>query len=146
METGITFDELEALCSEMSRQRDIIDRIAEEKKEEEKILAELEKKLLVLFEKLGKTSYQSKEGTFGVSHRMSVRLPASPEAKAEFFGFLRSKGVFDNLATVHSATLNSFYKAEFEAAKERGEGIDFSIPGIDAPTINQIVTFRAVKK
>lgn len=145
MESEVTVNELEELCAEIAKQRDVLDVIDAQKKEENKKLIEFENKLLEMFRSLGKSSYPSKVGTLSVTHRMSVKLPANPEDKKAFFTYLKDRGLFEDMVGVHSATLNSFYKAEFEAAKDRGEGLDFALPGINTPTINETVSFRAAK-
>jgi hypothetical protein len=137
--------ELEGLCDQIAVARLKTEEAAALKKAADQVVDGLELKLLEVLTNLGKTSYQSRAGTFGITHRMSVRVPSMPDDKKAFFEYLQSKGVFDQMATVNSATLNAYYKAEAEAAAQSGQGMEFSIPGIGEPTINQIVTFRRSK-
>lgn len=110
---------------------------AEVKKEED-----LELKILEVLKEEGKDSYKSEFGTVSISHRTSFKVPQSPEDRVLFFNYLKDKGVFDNLITVNSATLNSFCKVELEQAIEKGEALDFAIPGILPPTVGEIISFR----
>lgn len=143
---SITFDEVETLCARIADQRAVVEKASAAKKVEDKILEELELQLMEKLKQLDRKNFQSKLGTFSISHRVSVKVPSTPEEKAAFFDYLRQKGVFEQMVGVHSQTLNSFYKAEFEAAKDRGEGLDFSIPGLQPPTVMETLSFRAAKQ
>jgi hypothetical protein len=96
-------------------------------------LTELQTKLLAYMEQFDKTSYKSKFGNIIRAQKSSVKVPKDPEAKALFFKYLESKGIKDDILTVNSQTLNSFYKAERDAAIAAGAE-EFSIPGLEAPT------------
>lgn len=139
---SVTVQELETICEEIANQRKKVDAAEVVKKGENQILADLEKRLLAVFTAEGKTSYQSKVGTLSVSYRASFKTPKEDSDREAFFSYLKEKGVYDRLITVNSQTLNSFCKQEMEAATERGEGLDFSIPGIESPTLNEVLSFR----
>jgi hypothetical protein len=141
----VTMAELEGLCKEIAEQRMVCDQVAAVKKEQDRLLDDKEKKLLDLLRLLEKDSFKSNVGTFSVSHRLSVRVPGNAEDKQAFFDYLKARGLFDQMITVNSQTLNSFYKAEFEAAKESGEGMDFAMPGIGEPSISETISFRKSK-
>lgn len=141
----VTLNDLEALCAQIATERSICDQISAVKKEQDRKLEDQERKLLDLLRALEKTSYQSKVGTFSVSHRLSVRIPGTPEARTAFFDYLKNRGLFEQMITVNSATLNSFYKNEFEIAKEQGDGMDFEMPGIGEPSISETISFRKAK-
>lgn len=86
-------------------------------------------------------SYKSPHGTCSLSFRTSVKIPRTAEDREAFFSYLKSKGLYDTMIGVNSQTLNSFYKSEIEAAKERGDA-DFNVPGISEISVNQILSFR----
>lgn len=67
-----------------------------------------------------------------MKEKTSVKVPKSPEDKAAFFGYLREQGVFDDLATVNSATLNSWYRAELEVRRASGKSEE--VPGLGSVT------------
>lgn len=83
-------------------------------------------------------------GTFYIRSQFSVKTPKSPESREAFFSYLKNKGAFDDLITVNHATLNAFYNAELEAARESGVE-DFKIPGLDDPTLYETVNMRKAK-
>lgn len=89
-------------------------------------------------------SFKSSHGLVVRSLRYSIKTPKSNEEKVAFFEWLnKEKGreVYWAMATVNSQTLNAFYKAEMEAAKEAGT-FDFSIPGLGAPEAQPILSRR----
>lgn len=143
MMSMITFDEVEYLAVKVQEARAKVAEIGKTKKEAEDELDRIENKVIEILEKLDKTSYQSKVGRVGITARTSVKLPATPEDKQKFFDYLREKGLFENMITVHSATLNSYYKAEFNSAMEKGE--DFDIPGIGEPQLSKSLSFSQAK-
>ena len=97
-------------------------------------LTEAQNKLLAFMEQFEKTSYKSKFGNIIRAQKTSVRVPKDPDSKAAFFKYLDKKGIKDDLLSVNSQTLNSFYKAEKEASIAAGAE-EFSIPGLEAPTV-----------
>jgi hypothetical protein len=142
---SITFEEVEGLCSQIAAQRGKVDELEAAKKQENEKLDFLEKQLIETLKKLGKTSFNSKSGGFVISYRTSFKVPATPEARLAFFDYLKQKGIFEGMISVHSATLNSFCKKELEAAQDRGEGLDFAIPGIEPASVQEILSFKKPK-
>jgi len=63
----------------------------------------------------------------------SVTTPKTSEEKQALFEFLQSKGIFLEIASVNSQTLNSFYKSLAAEAEEQGN-YDFKMPGVGEPT------------
>lgn len=143
MSNDVTIGGLEDLSAQIAAQRDVIDEMSAAKKLEEKKLYSLEQKMLATLEAIGKSSYQAKVGTLYISNRKSVKVPATPEDREAFFNYLRERGIFEKMITVHSATLTSYYNAEFDEAV--AEGRDLEIPGIGEPTITQSIGFRTAK-
>ncbi|MBK8455632.1 MAG: hypothetical protein IPL34_20340 [Thiofilum sp.] len=86
-------------------------------------------------------NYRGPDGLISVSHKTSVRTPKTTEDKEAFFAYLRDKGVYDMMISVNSATLNSFYKQEFENAVLNGNE-NFTIPGLNEVTLTPSLSFR----
>lgn len=137
---SIKVSDLENLAKDIATQRELCDQAAAAKKELDKELERLENKMIEVLNALDKSSYDAEVGKFIISHRTSVRVPSNPEDKALFVEYLKQKGIADQMLTVHSATLRSFYQSEFDAAKERGD-LDFTIPGLGEPTITETLSF-----
>jgi hypothetical protein len=91
-------------------------------------LQEIEKDTAHFLENEGLERYVGKEGTFMWRHVSSYKVPKDTESRREFFDYLKEKGLYENLITVNSATLNAFARAEEE---EHGDELDFQIPGIE---------------
>lgn len=137
----VTVKDLETISQLIKEQREKVDQVKEDLKHENHRLSGLESRLIGILEELGKTSYESAVGRFGISHRSSVRIPNGDD-RERFFSYLKDIGEFDSLITVNSQTLNGWYKQKLEAAQEAGTLMDFTVPGIDAPTIAQTLTFK----
>jgi hypothetical protein len=88
-----------------------------------------------------KDSYKTQFGQIIKKKNWSVATPKTPEDRAAFFDYLKQKGIFDEMVTVHSKTLNSFVSQELEAAKESGD-IDFKVPGIGEPKIFESIAMK----
>ena len=130
---------VEDLVSRLAAKRQEIDIIARSKKVLDDELATLETQALEALKTMEKTSYSANSGTIFVQHRTSVKVPQDA-ARAAFFEYLKVKGLFENMITVNSATLNSFYKTELVEAVDAGNA-DFEIPGL-TPSIMEVLSFR----
>lgn len=75
-------------------------------------------------------------GTVYTIQRLSYKVPKTPQERCEFFNHLKDKGIYEDLITVHSQTLNSWAKKEIEVAKEMG-ATDFKIPGLGEPNYSE---------
>ena len=143
--SSVTVNELEEIIKQYSILRAEIE---EEKKlmgEKTKALDELEGKIMATLKEIGKTSYKSEHGTISRVEKWRVNLPATPEEKAAFSEYLKSKELFEKMYTFNSNTLNSFYMEEWEQAKNSGDPMDalnFRVPGINEPKMHEIISFR----
>jgi hypothetical protein len=77
--------------------------------------------------------YVEGHGLLHTVDRFTVPVPKTIEQKKQFGKYLQEKGIFWELMSVNSATLNSFHKTELEAAISRGD-VDFKLPGIGDPS------------
>lgn len=138
---SITVDQLTRQCQKIADLRWEESQLSMTKKKVTEELELAEKEMLEMLNQSGLKNFKSPVGTVSISHRTSVKTPKTEEDRQAFFEYLKSKGLYDTMISVNSATLNSFYKAEFEEAKERGDD-DFEIPGIKEVTIDQNLSFR----
>lgn len=140
MEKEITVKELEDLCArafakkqEIEAQEEVVSKLKAE-------MEEMKAKLTQHLNDFDKTSYESAFGKIYTSQIMTVPIPKTPESKKEFFEYLKDKGL-DNMITVNSQTLNSWYRTEYKLAQEEGN-INFKIPGLEEPFVKQTISFR----
>ena len=64
--------------------------------------------------------------------KISVQTPKTPEEKQALFEWLKERGLFVEMVSVNSATLNSFFNSEADKAAEKGN-FEFRIPGVGEP-------------
>jgi hypothetical protein len=139
-----TLTDFQSLCKAIWAQRIKVDEMASALKIETCLLEMLKAKVLAYME----ASEIEKQhvpgfGTLSVQSMFSVRVPTG-DRKAEFFEYLKECGTFEDLATVHSATLNSWYQQELEQAIAEGRD-DFRAPGIEEPKIVKRLNMRRGK-
>jgi hypothetical protein len=147
VETGteaVTIGQMKDLAAKIVELRKREAEVDRQKKELAQELDTTERQMLSNLEASGLTQFRAGEGLFSVSHRTSVKVPKEPEDRAAFFKHLQDEGLFNDMITVHSATLNSYYKSKLKEAQEKGLD-DCQIPGIGEVTINQILSFRSAK-
>lgn len=140
MSNDITVNELKEMCAKVVEKRKITDEANDVYKAHKEELDQLEDLLLMVMEKLDLKTFKSDERMFIRTEKESLTIPQGDE-KIAFFDYLKSVGHFEALATVNSATLNSWYKEENKAAKERGEPYA-AIPGLAIPTLRIGLTVR----
>jgi len=138
----VSVKELDELCKSMADQRAKIAEIESVLTEHNKELQRLEAKAVEYLDHLGRDSYKSPNGAIGFREQWRFNMPASPEAKQEFFNHLKEKGIFEQLITVHSQSLNSYARGEMKLAEEEGTIMEFKIPGLEAPKLYKSLTFR----
>jgi hypothetical protein len=138
-----SISEMNDLASEIAALRDREKELADAKKLITENLEAKESRVTELMIENQLTSYKAPAGLLSVGFRTSVRQPQG-EDQGKFYAYLKEKGLFDSMISVNSMKLNSFYKEEFELAKERGED-DFSIPGLTEVKLNPTLSFRRTR-
>jgi hypothetical protein len=76
-------------------------------------------------------------GTVYRKKSFSVKVPKDPSQKSALFDWIKNnKGeeVLQNMLSINSMTLNSFYQAELEVAKEAGN-INWRMDGVSEPEV-----------
>lgn len=139
-----TLQEFEKICAQAFEIRAGIDVLEDRVKDEKKRLEEFENKIAAILEAHEKQSYQSAQGTVYIHEVTSFKLPEGAENKKLFFEHLKKKGIFEDMVSVHSKTLNSYCKKEMEAAIEQGN-VTYKVPGIEDPVTIKDVRFRKAK-
>lgn len=103
-------------------------------------LEEVEKEVINALKANNRTKFEA-EGValVYITTKEVYTTPKTPEQKDEFFGYIRSKygpEVLTGMLSVNHQTLNSFANKETEADPT------LNIPGLDAPTSVETLTFR----
>jgi hypothetical protein len=94
---------------------------------------EVSMKAAAMLEGQGLDKFHAPSGTFSYKYEESYRVPKTPENREKFFAYLRAKGIYEEMISVNSQTLNSFAKTEEKNALDDGN-FDFKIPGIEKGT------------
>ncbi len=123
---------------EIWKQKKIVDELKDRLKEEVGQLEEKKREALKKLEAAELDKYNVPGfGTISRVKKFSVRVPKDRESKKALFKYIhdtRGEDVLENMLSINSATLNSFYKEERKEAIDRGD-IDWCIPGIDEPEV-----------
>jgi hypothetical protein len=136
-EIGGTDNEVQA--GELTKLKRLVDVLAEQRARIEaqklqlsdltKVETGLEEEIKLMMSAADLERFDGSNITVFLKEKTSVKVPREPEKKGAFFGYLREQELFDELATVNSQTLNSWYKQEIEV--RRSKGLSEAIPGLD---------------
>lgn len=138
---SISIQEMEERIKIMSDLRGKEKELSDAKK---KVTEELERVEIALIETLnaeGLDNFRGSLGTISVTHKASAKLPRTKEDREAFFSYLKELGLYDDMVSVNSNTLVSFYNSKMEEAKQMGN-VDFKIPGINEVKIRETLSFR----
>ncbi len=138
----MTVAEFDGLVKTMFEKREEIEALEELSKDLNKQLQELQGKAVVALKERGESSYKTQYGTVSIMERWRVNLPQTDEDKKAMFGWFETQGTFWQYATINSNSLNSIYMKEWEAAKERGEGMTFKFPGLGDAKLHETLSMR----
>ncbi len=143
METNeITVQQLKDKLETIYKQRELIDEEKSRLREKESTLDALEFEALNILESLNLKSFDFGSAVAERRVRESVKVPHN-ENRELFFNYLKEKGIFESMVTVHSNTLNSWFKAEREIAVQEQRFLN--IPGLEAPVASNILAIRKKK-
>ena len=136
-----TIKDFESVCEAIANKRLEVDAKKIELSAINSQLEELEAKAQAMLETNEIDSYKSAHGTVYLSTYESVKMPQDLEAKEQFFSWLKSKGLYDEMVSVNSQKLNGLYRKEKEAEMEKGN-MFFTIPGLGEPVVSPRLGFR----
>ena len=140
-ETNLGLADMNQLIKKLAELRSVKREIEQKLSDTNKELDELNKSLIDILMANELTSFKSASGAISITQHFSASLPQG-ENKLIFFDHLKKIGEFDKLASIHSATFNSWVKNEYEQAQTKGI-MEPSIPGvIDVKTLFRI-SFRS---
>ena len=141
--TEITVEQLDGMVANYKAKRDIYEAAKKVSTGHYHELETAETSLQAALKAMGKKSYKVDGiGTFTRVMKEVITTPKTLEAKRSLFGWIGEKygpDVLDDMVSINHAKLNSFYRQEAEKEKENPA---FAIPGLDAPTAVENVSFR----
>jgi len=134
--------EFDALCTQAFEQRAKIKEMEDALGAEEAKKKAIERQILSLMEHFEKEKHHLKGyGLIYTESRFTVQTPKTLDDKRLLFGHLKERGIFDEMVSVNSQTLNSYYKTEMEAAIGRGDS-DYQLPGVGEPNHMKTIKFK----
>jgi hypothetical protein len=145
MTPSVTVADLDSLIEKLAEQEKKSEEHSLAGKDINKELMRLEGQVVAHLKELGREDYLSPLGKVSIKQKWRVNMPADDHAKRLLFEHLRQREIFDKFATVNSNSLNSLFMKDWEAAKERGEGMEFTMPGIEAPKLFEALDFKQKK-
>lgn len=138
----ISIEVFQKLGEELFELRELKQKFEDETSKVSEKLEAKKRELLTIMEKAGLDNQRiAGLGIVYTQSKFTVSMPKDPEKKKDFFNYLREKGIFEDTVTVHSNTLNSYYKTEMDNAIEAGN-TDFKIPGLDEPKLVKTLNMR----
>lgn len=137
----LPFSDVNNIASALLHTKANIERLKQELDQENEVYEKLSNDFMDRLELSGIESLKINGHTFYTNTKESVRTPKTDEDKKLFFDYLKEKGLFDQMISINSQTLNSLYKSMSEEALEKGI-VDFRLPGIDEPTIYKQLRIR----
>lgn len=105
------------------------------------VMNKLCEQVLQIFEVADLTSICAHGFSFSKKELESVKVPKTKEAKEQLFKFLLDKGIFYDVVSVHSQTLNALFRELSEQAAQSGNA-DFRLPGIEKPSSFTMLKIR----
>ncbi len=141
----VTVRELDELLEKMAAKEKEIDALSATLTEHNKEFNRLKFRAVDFLKELGRDGYTSPAGDIKMVESWRVNLPATDQDKLALFDFLKTRGLFEKYATVNSNSLNALYKADWEEAKAKGEGMTFTMPGVGAPKLDRVPKFKVAK-
>jgi len=145
-DTGeVTVQSMDELVAKAFAKRAEIEKRKEELTALNKELNNMQAEIVGKLRALGRENYKTEQGTVSIVENWRFNLPQDTEAKKAMFKHFRAKGGDEMLfryATVNSQAYNAFCLAEWDEAKERGEGVEYRAPGGSAPQLFETIAMR----
>lgn len=142
----VTVAELDTLTQYLFDMRDYVESIEAYVSELNKATARVKMAAVRYLKELNREDYPAERGTIRIREQWGVKLPDSEEKKALFLNHLKERGIYERYVTVNAASLKALYNSDWEAAKKRGEGMEFEMPGIEPPTLYEDLGMVAARK
>ena len=137
----LTISQLNDLCLQFKSLKDSKKELEDQVKEFEALIGVVQSKILAQLEANNMTQHRGEFGLIHVTKRAQVAQPETMQDKAQFFDYLRERGIFMDLVSVNSNTLKSWVNEQMENQAQAGN-FTFSIPGLKPPTSYKTIGLR----
>lgn len=99
--------------------------------------------VISLLEAAKMDEFPSEYGKFSLDPQSTLSFATVD--KSLFYPYLKAKGDFEALATIHAKTFLGYYNREEKKAIEEGRGMEFSMPGVPEPKIYTKLKYKKPK-
>lgn len=141
-EQAVTLEQMDQIVKEYRAARDEYEKAKKVSSEKYALYEQAEAKLINTLKASNKKSYKlDGVGQVTITSKNVITVPKTTEDKRSLWSWIKDKygvDVLDNMLSIHSQTLTSFYNQEAEANKSNPM---FNIPGIAAPTAVESLRF-----
>jgi len=140
---SITVEALDGIVKDYLVAREAYEAADKVKKEKNAVYEALENKLMTTLKAAGKKTYKvDGVGAATVVSKSVITVPKGNGEKRLLWDWISNEygvDVLDDMRSIHSGKLTSWYNQEVERNKDNPL---FSIPGIDAPTALEYLSFK----
>lgn len=140
MSEQITLEELKELCFKMFKQRAEVAKIKEHKTAQEKILKEMQDKIIFHLEGHELKTFDTGMGKVTRKNQPYAKIIDKEALTKE----LKDRGIFEDMITYNATKMDSWYKEEMEKAKEE-MNLDFKINGMEVSSNRVSLSVTQVK-
>ncbi len=137
----ITISTLKKKCESLIALRELKDKISEDLKGVNAEIDAIEVTILNILKENAMPNFKSELGTFSVKNNKSITQPEDSIAKRKLFMYLTEQGIFEEMVSVNSRTLNSWATKEIEAKEAEGV-FGWVPPGLKPATEYQSLSVR----
>jgi hypothetical protein len=140
----ITAQEIKDAVKRLRDLRESLAKLEEQAKPLNEEKDALQAKLTLMLREINEKSFKCEFGTVTRVTKHTVTLPDG-ENKQAFFNYLKERGVFEEMATIHHSKLNSYFNEQREIAIESGDvdaALNFSLPGIGESKAFETIQLR----
>lgn len=146
---AVTTEMLDRLVTEVRKSREAYDAAKDNASELYKVYAEAEGHLIEAMNQAGKRKYVVEGvGTVFFVEKLVVPTPKTIEDKQKFFDFIKQNYgdtfLMEKLS-VHHQVLQKIYNEAHKEAIDKGVGAEFTVPGLETPTLMVNLNFRKEK-
>lgn len=138
----VSLEDFDKFVKDYSAKREEYEAAKKVSGEKYAVYQDAENKLMSILKAAGKKSYKvDGVGLISLVTKEVVTTPKTVDDKRKLFGWIKDRygvDVLDEMISINHQRLNGFYNEEAEKASDPM----FHIPGLDAPTATESLSFR----
>lgn len=137
---SITVEELDVLVEQRFIKKAEVDEKEKEKKVLSKELIAIDAQLSSALVELKRDNYKTEDGSVRLQEEWYVSVPKDQEKRDQLFDWLKEQDIFEKYITINGTSLKALFKAERQAALDRGaDMMTWSIPGLADARMHRVL-------